>query len=152
VKLTPELFDPKLEWVTQKVDEGPLSFERRWRMIGDTRLRLNAHHHTGAEDAPLFWHPHLTPVFIWVLSGDYELNVGMYMQDASGLAKVRVNAPFYYELTHPLSTHAIRVQTPGYSVMLNAPDVSTAGPCGPLTPQENEQVLDSIVRLFKEQK
>ncbi len=109
---------PSVAWKRQKVREDQLMFDRLWT---DTDYgRLSLHRLPAQPYITPFWHPHARPTGVFVLEGWYELNISSppFTGDAHALMKMESEGPFFYEMTHAQSWHAIKPITVVTSVML----------------------------------
>jgi hypothetical protein len=93
-----------------------------WTLLGDLRLCLHKFDPCDTHEA--FDHPHPWPGAFVILDGAYKMRVGYSKDRESGPEHV---AEFYmprysgYEITNPLTWHAVIPQATTYTVMLNSP-------------------------------
>jgi len=125
------LLQDEAKWHTLDVNYHPPRVERLWTQMGKNRLLLHVIHPCTSEEA--LYHPHPWPSAIHILSGEYEMGLGVKASNFIGptekfagknpkiyeIAKVILGAGSYYEMLQKRGWHFVRpISIPCVSLML----------------------------------
>lgn len=104
----PELLSEREAWSSLDVDYHPPRVERLYRAWGDYRINLHCIH--PCEEGAALFHPHPWPSAMWVISGCYEMAIGLGPgeQPPPVAARLIAVAPMRYEMTHEDGWHWVR--------------------------------------------
>lgn len=140
-------------WESLDIDYHPPRVERLFRPFGEGRLYLHRVHPCRKADA--LFHPHPWPCAIRVLSGRYEMGMGVGRERPVVASRLIATGPFDYEMTDRDAWHYVRaIGAPALSIMVTgAPwDRASPRPDRPLRPltKDDAMALQLDVRLALE--
>ncbi len=153
-KQLPALLE-KPGWNSLMIDYETPHVQRLWRRVGDYRLCL--HRISPCETA--LYHPHPWPSAVRILSGDYEMGVGMVVPGEAELTEITkgvLTEGTSYEMLHPMGWHYVKpLKIASYSIMVMGPpypprpDIVHPKPSAPLSPL-SEEVQQELLEIFND--
>ena len=118
-----DLMKDETAWRSLYVDYHPPIVERIWRQWGEYRVYLHRIHPCIPGEA--LFHRHAWPQAVRVISGTYEMGVGVlpFQTSSTPLLVISLMGPgSYYEMNHPSGGHYVQpIGQPSRSVLLTGP-------------------------------
>ena len=109
-----------ITWGSLFIDYEKPHVYRLWTQWGENRIYLHKIMPCEAEDA--FWHPHPWASAVKIISGSYEMGVGLYHTTTFKMsAKLILGPNTTYEMTEQDGYHYVRPLEPVYSIMVTGP-------------------------------
>lgn len=117
----PDLCDDLSLWDSLLINRRKPYTYRVWTML-PTGERLSLHKFDPCDDREAFDHPHPWPGAFMIMQGAYDMRVGFSpdrVSPQSEVASFVLREHSGYEITNPLTWHAVIPRTTTYTIMLN---------------------------------